>query len=887
MTSRTVVTRAGIAAALRYGQISSSGQSSYGAKLQISRVVIGSTEIPNLDSSVTSIPNIVWDSRNPNDNPLNAAGEVPMSFLQYTVPEGSNSTMEFRVSLDAAAGPFTIKNIGLYARDDSGNDILFSVSEYTPAIEKEAISDLAGGVPMTFFIFVVLTGIDQLFTNDGQSIVHPSPINIQQINPSYATVPAVATIDKIPVSAASDKNIYNVYYVENLSGSATEAVPGLAIKSGNSWNYIKSEIKDTLNSFPVDNSMLDQTALPHENSVVMITSNGKFGLCDGKHDPVGIYQGGRIYVESGLIHFDDPKDILVTGQNVFVPGSIYYACEDGKIDKTRPDYVVNLDGIQTKRSFKLGFALTNNDFLIYSPFTERYATTDTAGLVKLATAATQVDPLDATFAATPKYVTEKIQESQPEDQRAVFNAYLNQWRPTMPYITKVGAVGSNDSNLRVGTFIPVLTATGIKNEWRVKDYDVDWRRGAPDTNGAWTASNAKASGNHAWEAQGIAIPKTMNYTDVGGTEVKLSFDAGISWDAPNETSVDVRIGDYIWTGGTGANSCRVITKINDTTAYNSSPGVITSITTAAGLANPGPSHTYYILKSPHRSTAYFTYIKYYWYTNDQNQPACDFDLVVSYAFSTNNVSHRFDPSAWSDGLDQYATGCMTAFGQIGTKNWGDKVVRNQVINDTLGYYTRYRVGEVITLAAPNIAYDLPNGIASNYGDPPEPGMILADGNATIDSSWDLYKDLGMSGRIPNMRTYNKYITWGSDAVGSNKAGYAMAGTNMPSGLHVAGKVTNGGGLNAVHEYGAVVFARISDAAGSEGIKIAVDGDVIVDGMYERGGSNVEYWRVFWPANSRLEIYGKGAYYNTDSNDIRVAWNQFPPQTVSWIKINRC
>lgn len=886
MTSRTVVTRAGLAAALRYGQISSSGQSSYGAKLQISRVVIGSTEIPNLDSSVTSIPNIVWDSRNPNDNPLNTAGEVPMSFLQYTVPAGSNSTMEFRVSLDAAAGPFTIKNIGLYARDDSGNDILFSVSEYTPAIEKEAISDLAGGVPMTFFIFVVLTGIDQLFTDDGQSIIHPSPINIQQINPSYATIPAVATIDKIPVAAASDNNVYTVYYVENLSGSSTEAVPGLAIKSGTSWNYIKSEIKDTLNSFPVDNSLLDQTALLHENSVVMITSDGKFGLCDGNHDPVGIYQSGRIYVESGLIHFDNPNDILVTGQNVFVPGSAYYACENGKLDETRPDYVVSLDGIQTKRSFKLGYALTSHDFLIYSPFTERYATADTAGVVKLATAATQVDPLDATFVATPKYVTEKIQESQPEDQRAVFNAYLNQWRPTMPCITKVGAVGSNDSNLRVGTFIPVLTATGIKNEWRQKDYDVDWRRGAPDTNGAWTASNAKVSGNHAWEAQGIAIPKAMNYTDTDGIEVKLSFNAGISWDAPNDTSIDVRIGDYIWTGGTGADSCRIITKINETAAYNDSPGLITSITTAAGLANPGPSHTYYILKSPHRSTAYFTYIKYYWYINDQNQPACDFDLVVSYAFNTSNASHRLNVSTWSDGLDQYALGCMTAFGQIGTKNWGDKVVKNQIINDTLGYYTRYRVGEVVTLAAPNIAYDLPNGHASNYGEPPEPGMVLADGATTINSDWDIYKDLGMSGRVPNMRTYNKHIIWSSNAAGSNKSGIDMGGVNMPAGLHVLGKVSNGDGLNAVHEYGAVVFARTSDAAGLEGIVIRVNGDAITDNFYERGASNYVYWRVFWPANERLEIYGKGSFYNVSSNDILVAWNQFPPQTVSWVKINR-
>ena len=378
----------------------------------------------------------------------------------------------------------------------------------------------------------------------------------------------------------------------------------------------------------------------------------------------------------------------------------------------------------------------------------------------------------------------------------------------------------------------------------------------------------------------------MNYTDVGGTEVKLSFDAGISWDAPKETSVDVRIGDYVWTGGTGANSCRVITKINDTTAYNSSPGLITSITTAAGLANPGPSHTYYILKSPYRSTAYFTYIKYYWYMNEQNQPTCDFDLIVSYAFSTNNVSHRFDPSAWSDGLDQYALGCMTAFGQIGTKNWGDKVVKNQIINDALGYYTRYRVGEVVTLAAPNISYDLPNGIASNYGEPPEPGMVLADGATTINSNWAIYKDLGMTGKVPNMRTYNKYIIWNSNAAGSNKAGVDLGHASMPAGLHVLGKVSNGGGLNAVHDYGAVVFARISDSGGSEGITIKVNGDVITDNFYERGQGNYEYWRVFWPAGERLEIYGRGTFFSVNDNDIRVAWNQFPPQTVSWIKIDR-
>ena len=842
-TSTTLVTKAGIGAAIRYGSIASSGGVSYGAKLQISRVVAGSTTIQNLNSSITSIPGIVWDSRNPNDNPLSPAGEVPMSFLQYQAI--NSSTMAFVVNLPESAGPFTVKHLGLYARDETGTDILFSVSTYTPAIEKVATTETTTGYSLAFWIYITMTGISDLFTQDGESIVHPNPISIQPVVPSYATIPSVTTEAKLPRPATN--SAFNVYHVEQLTETAA---PGLAVRAGSDWNYIASAAKDTLNSFPVQQSQLD-LATVHNDSVVYVDDSGKFRACDGLHAPVGIYQDGRIYANSGI----------VTISQVLTPGSVYYASatNKGTLTLNKPEQSVNVDGVPTLRSYKVGIALTKDTLLIDFSDNDRYATKDIAGLIKLATSTDQVGISDSntTFAVTPKYLAEKMISQ--DDPKAAIAAYFGTYMPKNPYIETVGIAGTNAKGLKVTAYVPVLTTSGIQTKKVTKTYNLAWRRGDPSSTSAWSVVNQKVDGA-SWESPFIPIPIKMNYTGTS-QHVRLQYQFGQSWN-----NYVPRVGDYICTSstGTGANCCKKIIEIS--ASY---------IDVEAGLVDPAPNneHTYYYLKAPETSSYYYTYLKYYWTIQD-GKPQADFDLITSYSPDSNSNDTALDVNSWTDNLDNYQLGDMLLLSGIGTVYPNSTGISSNNVLENVASYSRYRLGEVVTVAA-NAQYNTA-GTITNLSSflPPEPGMVLADGNN--------------SGYPANLRTYSKFATFHPNPIAiqvgtknwvNNIASFvAVPETEMMLLTNSTGTYTYAAFQN-MH-----VFVLLGDANGNEGVEVYVDNKLAAYRALVESNGAKNIMRAYVPKGSVLKVVWNGAFYA--NNWVYAAVCQFQPGTISWVKVNR-
>lgn len=856
--SATVVVNTGIAAAIRYGGLSTSGQPSYGAKLQISRVVVGSVEISNLNENTSAVPGIVWDSRNPNDNPLNPNGEVPMSFLNYQVI--SDKTMAFVVNLPESAGPFTVKTIGLYARDDSGKDILFSVSQYTPAVDKIASSEETTGYSQSYWIFITMSGISRLFTEDGSPVVHPNPVQIQPINNSYATIPQVVDETKLPVPATS--SIYNLYYIENIK---QYQAPGLAVRSGATWNYILALKKETYNSFSVTSSMLNDTESKFKNKVVYVDSTGRFGINDGTKQPVGIYKDGRIYVANGYIDFEDSLEVDL------VPGSLYYATEDGKFTKdTETDWII-------------GKALSKSTFLI--DFTDkRYATEDRKGLIQIATKEEVQSGTNANKVVTP-FTLNSVLATQENPEQAI-NSYFGTIKKKNFSIRRIPRTGDNFYDIEVTAYLPrLLPGTGIKQEKVVKKYSLAWRR-----NPISYPTGNKTDDTSSWEATPIKLAGTWNYTDQS-TSIRLS-QSSQDIQETNEYN-KIQIGDYIYVGGvSGPDTVRQIVAINGSTQYTS--GVVQTIDVTSGLRQLPSDSEYYLLKSPNTNVQYFyQYIKLYWKLVE-GVPTVDFDYITSYRPSQTDDYYKL-PSDWTDSLDYFIAGNLIEL------NPGFKVgnsVYPTFTNYCFGDYSRYKIGEVVTIAA-NPVYST-NGTNANITNeytltPPESGMVLADGRAVADSS-SFYLETGMT-VVPNLRTYNQYANWSQFPVlmSSTDAyyGWRLVSLNIvPPGYSIFSNVKTSRRNTLENVYNkpclqnATYFFYQPDSDGGEGCSIYVANAITINHTVNETSGSASWYRFNAKKGQSISINSCSYGLSLPGCSLNVWYDQFQPGTVSWVKINK-
>lgn len=855
--STTVVVNTGIAAAIRYGGLSSSGSPSYGAKLQISRIVVGSVEISSLNENTTTIPGIVWDSRNPSDNPLSPNGEVPMSFLNYQVI--SDKTMAFVVNLPESAGPFTVKTIGLYARDETGKDILFSVSQYSPAVDKVASTEETTGYSQSYWIFITMSGISGLFTDDGSSIIHPNPVQIQPVNNSYATIPQVVDETKLPVPATY--SIYNLYYVEKITNYSA---PGLAVRSGSTWNYILALKKDTLNSFPVTSSMLNGTESSFVNKVVYIDASGRFSINDGTHQPIGIYKDGRIYQANGYLDFEDSLGFEL------VPGATYYATDSGKFTKDlETDWIV-------------GTALTKSTF--YINFVDsRYATTTRKGLIQLATKEEVQDGKNDNKAVTPSTLS-SILATQESPEQAI-NAYFGTIQRKNFSIRRVPRTTDNFFDIEVTAYLPrLLSGTGIKQEKVVKTFNLSWRR-----NPLNYPSGSKTSDTASWESIAIPLAGTWNYTEEG-TSIKLTQSSQEIQELNKYNQV--QIGDYIYVGGeSGPDTVRQIIAING--SVSNPTGTVLSITVNNGLRQLPPNSVYYVLKAPTTNVAnFYQYIKLYWKLVD-GVPTVDFDYITSYQPTTTSKKWQLQDD-WTDDLAYYIKGNLIKLDS------GYKALQSEYptfTNYCFGDYSRYKIGEVVTTSAnPTYSYSdasNPNVLNANELVPPEPGMELAEGQ-TISEDSDFYNELGLL-TLPNLRTYNKFSYRDSEPVALPNSGdwgkysyrsitsftldCATVGSWNTSVANSVRNVYTGTALQ-----NAVYFWFQPDCYGSEGCSLVVNNVIVVKKTLAETKGDQMWFRFYAEKGNSVEV--NACCYGYGAGVLKVAYSQFQPGTVSWVKVNK-
>ena len=884
--SVTVVTSAGIAAAVRYGglaQRNSQGQAtipSYGAKLQVSRIVVGRTEITPFDDTIQSIPDIVWDSRNPNDNPVNDQGEIPMTFLSYN--SWNDRTMHFLVKLPESAGPFTIKTVGLYARDDSGEDILFSVTQLTDAVEKVTTTEASSGAEYELDIFIVLSGIARLFTEDGSPVVHPNPINIEPIKTNYATIPTVATEASLPLPATNSN--YNVYHVERFVQQKT---CGLAVRSGTSWNYVYASANENYNSFGVTASQfVSGTVLQSLNGYgIAINDSGKFCRysSDSPFPPIGIYNGGRIYNSSGYCNFGDLLSYDL------IPGVMYYFDVTGRLTDVETDLIA-------------GKAISTNE--LYIDMTERrYATTTRPGLIQLATASELNIGENETHAVTPKLVKDflSIQESPENAITSYFETFVRQ-------NVSINRLPTEGNGYLIEVSMPTpkfVSGVGIQNTVIKRTYDLGFRR-LPSSYPDGPKTNPTGEVFHSFEPYPIKLGRkwtiesqsSWNYNQL----IPSNTDAtGGAYANPDDR---IQVGDWIYVKDPvdTNNQLLQITAINGSGTYES--GAINNIKFDYRLALSG-SDTYYLIKSPENAKYYHQYIKWYWFKNDMEEYEVAWDYITSYSIrptgedgdDTDTLeASTFDESttietnlskvspAWTDSLDKFLPGNLVDLNSVGISYPDSEKVSN-VGYTGISKFGKYKLGEIVTVAD-TVTYDVNGDITSNNV-PPEEGMIPADGTL-LDTKSDLHKQKGLV-YTPNCRTYNRYyfITPGPilrstvQYLGSDS--YNNYYTQNAFQWIVNGRTANNTWSQLYEKqckYTGVMYLYLHDSSGNEGWRGYVNG-VQYGGRLQETNGTTYVQRMDFEANDTIAVqfvqsFSEGAY-------AYIQWNKFQPNTITWVK----
>lgn len=853
VTSTSVVTQAGIAAAIRYGSVPSGSTPSYGAKLQVSRIVVGSTQVSNLNQSMTSVPNVVWDSRNPNDNPYNPSGSVPMSFLQYQAV--SDSVMAFCVNLPESAGPFDVATVGLYARDETGADILFSVSQYNPVVQKIATTEVTTGYSQSYWIFIALAGISKLFTEDGKAVVHPDPIMIDPINNSYATIPSVPTEAKLPLPATN--SIYNIYHIENIT---EYGAPGLAIRAGVEWNYMPSWTVDSGNSFACSAALLDGSPNDFYNKVVYLNAVGKFSKCDGTQQPIGVYKDGRIYVSSGLVLFTDlPQNLTI--------GATYYSTLDGDFSETSTgQYVV-------------GRALSQDSMII--DFTDNRAPTETQfGKPYVATLPEVVDGTNNDKMVTPYTLSQMlISQDNPE---AAINAYFGCMKEKNISISRVPRTDGNEFDLKVSAYLPRLVGgVGIRQELVEKTYTINWRRNPLDYPAGDIVTDA------SYEATPVAMDVSWSWAHRPAYD-ELRTQSGQSYLNPDNM---LQIGDYIYVGGAGGpDAVRKIIQINETTTYTG--GAITSIQVYSGLRDMGAMGYYYFLKDPVNLQFFQQYIKFYWKEDANGIPQVDFDFITSMARSMYSTDYAL-PDDWNDNNDKFVTGNLLRLGLNGTKNKDSYFAMSS--GYCYGEFSKYKIGEVVTVAA-NPKY-LPDGTIQNlnslYCPCPETGMTLADG-APLNPTSDLYKEYKYE-YLPNFRTYIEEELfaapiWTTNITDSRTSTAISAPPGSENKKFTAPAANSVCQVQLLHD--AMVYIKYAgDRAGTDNIitRIVRNGTTYtVGGQHREHGGNcvVGYMLKAKKGDFVQALSPNTAPHATLVIDFYTKYAQFNPGTLTWVKTFR-
>lgn len=280
---KTVMTDAGIAACIQAGLS--------GPLVKVSGVKIGSTII-SPDSSMTTIPNIVW--------------EGDSSYVQYQIVD--DRTFLFKVTLDESIGDFDIGCLEL----DLDDGTAFTISTLIGIEKKIANNDPIVGNRKVFEIPIVLAGISNV-------------LDVTLLVPDEGSIPFVQTEESLPEVATAPFSVYSVVYHTELKTAA------LAVRTTTGWQFCVADSGEGGKSF--DPGLFDEN-VEFGSLVYFDATSGLFKLADGTDSTKGfdgIKGSSNNIINSGI--FRNPSWSLT-------PGMKYYASASGALTTTINNFYV-------------------------------------------------------------------------------------------------------------------------------------------------------------------------------------------------------------------------------------------------------------------------------------------------------------------------------------------------------------------------------------------------------------------------------------------------------------------------------------------------------------------------------------------------------------------
>lgn len=292
MTAQTVITTAGIAAAVAAGL--------GGPQIQITKARFGSSLITPLDSMV-DVTSFVQ--------------EIGAANIRYSIRD--ENTVVYRLILDETMGDYNVGNVALVLDDDT----VFSISSLPAATSKVVGNRREFTIPLT------LSGIATIS-------------DLTVILADVMSIPEVATQALLPAANVAPFNTYLVRQNTLFANRAT-----IATSVNGTWRYYPEDLGAgaLVETNGIVMSGMFDAGVASGEACWFNTTTDKFENSNiTTNPPRGIRGSGDTFHSAGSIY--------THGSAIYVAGTVYYAQADGSVSDAVTDYEIGF-AISTTKLF--------------------------------------------------------------------------------------------------------------------------------------------------------------------------------------------------------------------------------------------------------------------------------------------------------------------------------------------------------------------------------------------------------------------------------------------------------------------------------------------------------------------------------------------------------